>query len=134
VAACQSLYTDWPYGEEPGEIPWFSTAAALTRRDYLEKVGDLMTTYSSIGRMLISHGDYIKLDTRFSWYLGLKFFTKFMVHSKKLPSPFTSYLLMRNQLLLLLSYYDVKQLLTLFPLILTARFLSAFSPLIEKLS
>jgi len=27
------------HGEEPREIPWFSTAAALTRRDVLEKVG-----------------------------------------------------------------------------------------------
>jgi GT2 family glycosyltransferase len=39
IAAVQSLYTEWPYGDESREIPWFSTAAALTRRDVLEKVG-----------------------------------------------------------------------------------------------
>ncbi|BCU69061.1 glycosyltransferase family 2 protein [Stygiolobus caldivivus] len=128
VAACQSLYTDWPYGEEPREIPWFSTAAALTRRDYIEKVGGF--------------DDYLFFyweDADLSWRLYRAGYKVLMVPKskvlhevhgtfKKLPSPFTSYLLMRNQLLLLLSYYNTEELLTLFPFILTARFISAFRP------
>ena len=128
VAAVQSLYTEWPYGEEPREIPWFSTAAALTRRDVLEKVGGFDEHYF-----------FYWEDVELSWRLYRTGYRVLMVPKsrvyheahgtfKKLPSPFTSYLLMRNQLILLLTYYGKKRIITNFLPIFIVRLFQSFLP------
>ena len=121
VAAVQSLYTEWPYGEEPRPIPWFSTAAALTRREALLKVGGFDEHYF-----------FYWEDVDLSWRLWRAGYRILMVPKskvyheahgtfRKLPSPFTSYLTLRNQLLLLLTFYDLPQLLTTFPALYAIR-------------
>ncbi|WP_016731223.1 glycosyltransferase [Saccharolobus islandicus] len=126
IAAVQSLYTDWPYGEQPRLIPWFSTASALVRREEILKVGGFDEHYF-----------FYWEDTELSWRLyraGYKILMvpKSKVHHeahgtfKKLPSPFTSYLTLRNQMLLLLTYYDLSQLLTIFPILYIIRFVQSF--------
>lgn len=128
IAAVQSVYTEWPYGDEPREIPWFSTAAALTRRDVLEKVGGFDEHYF-----------FYWEDAELSWRLYRAGYKVLMVPKsrvyheahgtfKKLPSPFTSYLLMRNQLLLLLTYYTKERIITNFLPIFFVRLLQSFSP------
>jgi len=47
---------------------------------------------------------------------------------KKLPSPFTSYLLMRNQLILLLTYYSKMKIITNFLPIFIVRLFQSFLP------
>ena len=122
IAAVQSLYTEWPYGDQPRLIPWFSTAAALTRREVLLNVGGFDEHYF-----------FYWEDTELSWRLYRAGYKILMVPKskvyheahgtfKKLPSPFTSYLTLRNQMLLLLTYYDLQQLLTTFPALYAIRF------------
>jgi GT2 family glycosyltransferase len=128
VAATQSLYTEWPYGNEPSEIPWFSTAAALTRRDLIEKVGGFDELYF-----------FYWEDVELSWRLYRAGYRVLMVPEsrvyheahgtfKKLPSPMTSYLLMRNQLLLLLTYYNARRIVTNFAPILLIRLIQSLEP------
>ncbi|NON63500.1 glycosyltransferase family 2 protein [Acidianus sp. RZ1] len=126
VAACQSLYSNWPYNDEPREIPWFSTAAVLTRRDYLEKVGGFDEHYF-----------FYWEDVDLSWRLYKAGYKILMVPKskvyhevhgtyKKLPSPFTTYLNWRNQLLILLTFYSKKDLVLKFPLIYVIRIFQSF--------
>jgi len=126
IAAVQSLYTDWPYGDEPRLIPWFSTAAALVRREEIARLGGFDEHYF-----------FYWEDAELSWRLYRAGYKILMVPKskvyheahgtfKKLPSPFTSYLTLRNQMLLLLTYYDLNQLLTTFPALYIIRFIQAF--------
>ncbi|WP_054846375.1 glycosyltransferase family 2 protein [Sulfuracidifex tepidarius] len=128
IAAVQSVYTEWSWGEEPSEIPWFSTAAALTRRDVLERVGGFDEHYF-----------FYWEDTELSWRLYRAGYRVMMVPKsrviheahgtfKRLPSQFTSYLTMRNQLILLLSYYNKKQILSNFIPLYFVRLIQSFSP------
>ncbi|EHP71261.1 putative glycosyltransferase [Metallosphaera yellowstonensis MK1] len=121
IAACQSLYGNWPYPEHPREVPWFSTASALTRREVISKLGGFDEHYF-----------FYWEDAELSWRLYRAGYKVLMVPKskvyhevhgtfKKLPSPFTSYLFLRNQLLLLATYYDKKRLLTTFPALLMVR-------------
>ncbi|WP_338602474.1 glycosyltransferase family 2 protein [Sulfolobus tengchongensis] len=122
IAATQSLYTEWPYDDKPRLIPWFSTAAALVRRDIVAQVGGFDEHYF-----------FYWEDAELSWRLYRAGYKILMVPKskvyheahgtfRKLPSPFTSYLMLRNQMLLLLTYYEITQLLTTFPLLFLARF------------
>lgn len=126
IAAVQSLYTDWPYEDEPRLIPWFSTAAALVRREEIARLGGFDEHYF-----------FYWEDAELSWRLYRAGYKILMVPKskvyheahgtfKKLPSPFTSYLTLRNQMLLLLTYYDLNQLLTTFPALYIIRFIQAF--------
>ncbi|MFP3190137.1 MAG: glycosyltransferase family 2 protein [Thermoproteota archaeon] len=126
IAAVQSLYTEWPYSDEPREIPWFSTAAALTRRDVLEKIGGFDEHYF-----------FYWEDAELSWRLYRAGYKVLMVPKsrvyheghgtfKKHPSSFTSYLLNRNQLILLLTYYNKKRIITNFLPIFLIRLLQSF--------
>jgi len=128
IAAVQSVYTEWKWGDQPSEIPWFSTAAALTRRDILEKIGGFDEHYF-----------FYWEDIELSWRLYRAGYKILMVPkskviheahgtAKKLPSAFTSYLMMRNQLILLLSFYNKKQIFTNFVPLVLIRFFQAFRP------
>ncbi|ARM74641.1 glycosyltransferase family 2 protein [Acidianus manzaensis] len=128
VAAAQSVYTEWRWGEEPMEIPWFSTAASLTRRDLLESVGGFDNHYF-----------FYWEDIELSWKLYRAGYSILMVPrskvvhnahgtAKKLPSPFVSYLMLRNQLILLLTFYSKKKILTNFVPLLMIRFFQSFRP------
>ena len=125
IAACQSLYCDWPYDPSPREIPWISTAASLVRRDRAVRIGGFDEHYF-----------FYWEDAEFSWRLYRAGFRVVMVPESKvfhevhgtfnkLPSPFTSYLFLRNQLLLLASYYSKRRLVTNFPLIVDLRLLQS---------
>ncbi|MCY0851018.1 glycosyltransferase family 2 protein [Sulfuracidifex metallicus] len=126
IAATQSVYTEWTWGDQPSEIPWFSTAAALTRRDVLERIGGFDEHYF-----------FYWEDTELSWRLYRAGYKVLMVPKsrvyheahgtfKKLPSKFTSYLTMRNQLILLLTYYNKKKIVSNFIPLYMIRFLQSF--------